>query len=495
MCDRVLGAIVLRLLRNRGEWIHRQVESVTVTDPVVTERRISVDFTLKGGRPVGLSGDGREIHFIPLTFMRKEPMVKFSLMDEAGRAVPVLTYHENSAVAVSVLVVLGEALTRSPEDRTAPEERMPRDVVDDLRAVVMGDPRSEQEVRKQIENEDCRRQMSPLSIHWRDFLSNDPEFLKAATLFSRLFLLLVPLVGETGVRRILKYSFEEHGDQPKLLLPRPLLWLARGWARFIAGRAPSQVRYRAWTLWLLRGIGWNPMASKIRTPLMGQAGRYHFEVEAAEGLQITLAQLFTEEKEDEEGNLVKPELVDECATSRQRVHLYSRVNEPGFVVVAARPRGFTIVRTGLMASVIAVVVLLVVSAFADRLLDNLGPAISVLLLAPAVLAAYIARPISQPATNEAVFGLRLLSALAGVWPLLAALTLTAGTDCQSVAIHPGHTVKSVCTGWSHQHESLWLLVALAAVNCVALLMYMTRVNRPPEQQRGKVATDGADAAP
>jgi hypothetical protein len=494
MCDRVLGAIVLRLLRKRGEWIHRQVESVTVTDPVVTERRISVDFTLKGSRPVGLSGDGKEIHFIPLTFMRKEPMVKFSLMDETGRSIPVLTYHENSAVSLSVLVVLGEALARSPEGSPL-QGPMPGDVIDDLRAIVMGSPRSEQGVQEQIENENCRSQMSTQSLRWRDSLANDSEFLKAATLFSKLFLLLVPLVGEAGVRRILKYSFEEHGNQPKLLLPRPFRWVANSWARVIAGKPPEHVRYRAWTLWLLRGIGWNPMASEIRTPLMGQAGRYHFEVEAAEGLQITLAQLFTAERKDASGETVEPELVDECATSRQRVHLYSRVNEPGYVVVAARPRGFTIVRTGFMASVLSVSVLGVVSVFADRLLDNIGAAISVLLLAPAVLAAYIARPISQPATNEAVFGLRMLSTLAGAWPLLAALTLTAGTDCNSIAARPGHTVESVCTGWSYQHESLWLLLVVAGLNCFALLMYMTRVNRPPEQQRGEVATDKADAAP
>jgi hypothetical protein len=495
VCDRVLGATVLRLLRKRDEWIHRRVESVSVSDPVVTERRVSVDFTLGPGMPVGMSGDGEEVHFVPLTFMRKEPMVKFSLMDESGRAMPILTYHQNSAVSLSVLVVLGEALAR-PSEGGIPKGAfpMPEDVIQDLKAVVAGDPRQPDQARKRIENQQCRSQMSAESILWREFLAADPEFMKAVNLFSNLFLLVVPLVGEVGVRRILKYSFEEHGDQPKLKLPRLIRPLVRAWARVIAGKPSEGIRYRSWIVWLARGIGWWPMASRIRTPLMGEAGMYHFEVEAAEGLQITLAQLWTNPKRDEDGNVIGPKLVDQCATSRQRVHLYSRVNESGFVDVAARPRGFTIVRTGLMASVLSVVVLGVVCFFADPLLENVGAAISVLLLAPAVLAAYIARPIAQPATNEAVFGLRMLATFSGVWPLLAALDLAAGTDCSSVAARPGHTVESVCTGWSYQHTSLWLLLGLAAINCILLFMYMTRVSRPPEQQHEKVPFKGSDAA-
>jgi hypothetical protein len=490
VCDRVMGAIVLRLLRKRDEWIHRRVESVSVSDPVVTERRVSVDFMLGPSRPIGMNGDGEEVHLVPLTFMRKEPMVKFSLMDETGKAMPILTYHQNSAVSLSVLVVLGEALARSPES-PLPKSAfpIPEDVIKDLKAVVAGDPRTPQRARERIENQRCHAQMSEKSIRWRDFLAGDSEFMKALDLFSNLFLLVVPLVGEVGVRRILKYTFEEHGDQPRLKLPGLLRPFVRAWARVIAGKPPEGVRYRSWVVWLARGIGWWPMASRIRTPLMGEAGMYHFEVEAAEGLQITLAQLWTNERRTDSGQVIEPRLVDQCTASRQRVHLYSRVNESGFVEVAARPRGFTIVRTGLMASVLSVIVLGVICAFSDPLLENVGAAISVLLLAPAVLAAYIARPISQPATNEAVFGLRMLATFSGVWPLLAALNLAAGTNCSTVAARPGHTVESVCTGWTYQHPSLWLLLGLAIVNSLMLLMYMTRVNRPPEQQEAKVQTE------
>lgn len=496
VCDRLLGATVLRLLRKREEWIHRRVESVSVADPVVTERRVSVDFSLGPSGPVGVNGDGQEIHFIPLTFMRKEPMVKFSLMDETGKAMPILTYHQNSMVSLSVLVVLGEALARSPESGiTKSAFPIPQDVVQDLKTVVAGDPLTTRRACERIENRRCRDQMTDNSILWRGFLAGDPEFMKAVELFSNLFLLIVPLIGEAGVRRILKYSFEEHGDQPKLKLPGPVRPIVRAWARLIAGKSSDKVRYRSWIVWLARGVGWWPMASRIRVPLMGEAGMYHFEVEAAEGLQITLAQLWTDPRSDEEGNEVPPRLVDQCATSRQRVHLYSRVNESGFVVVAARPRGFTIVRTGLMASVLSVIVLGVACAFAGPLLENVGAAISVLLLAPAVLAAYIARPIAQPATNEAVFGLRMLATFSGVWPLLAALNLAAGTDCNTVAARPGHTVESVCTGWTYQQDGLWLLLALAVVNCLLLLIYLTRVNRPPEQQREKVHSQSADSAP
>lgn len=494
--NRVLGALMLRLLRNPRGWIHRQVESVTVSDPVVTERRVSLDFTLGNVRPVALNGDGEELHFVPLTFMRKKPMVKFSTFDETGKAVPVLTYHRNGALSLSVLVVLGEALARAPKNGLPSADfPMPADVITDLRTIVISDPLDKPGMRERIENRAGRGEMDSKSIQWRDFLVNDEEFMETVNLFSKRFLLVVPLVGKPGVRRILKYSFEEHGDQPKIKMPRPLRWLVQAWARLISGGPPDQgIRLRPWSLWLARGLGWKPMASEIRTPLMGQAGRYHFEVEAAEGLQITLAQLMTAPKKDERGERVEPVLVDECATSRQRVHLYSRISEPGFVVVAARPRSFTIVRTGLMASVLSVLVLAAVCVFTDRLVENIGAAVSVLLLAPAVLAAYVARPIAQPATNEAVFGLRVLSTLSGVWPLLAALMLAAGTDCRTIAARPGHAIDRVCTAWTYQQPGLWVLLGLAVLNCLLLLAYMTLVNRPPEQQRVDVAWKGADAA-
>jgi hypothetical protein len=491
-----VGLIVLRLLRRRRGWIHRQVESVTVSDPVVTERRVSLDFTLGRTRPVAVNGEGEEVHFVPLTFMRKVPMVKFSLEDETGKAMPVLTFPRNCALSLSVLVGLGEILARSRTGSTSPGDPlpMPKDVIGDLREVVEGPGRSESKIRAQIENLTCRAQMSPESIRWRELLVADDEFMKATALFSTHFLLAVPLVGKRGVRRILKYSFEEHGDQPKLKLPGPARWLVQLAARLISGKPTSEPRLRPWQLWLARGMGWKPMATAIETPLMGQAARYHFEVEAAEGLQITLAQLMTAPETDADGNEVPPTLIDECATSRQRVHLYSTVNKPGIAMVAARPRSFTLVRTGLMASVFSLLVLLFVAFFSVRMVQNTGAAVSALLLAPAVLAAYIARPIDQPATNEAVFGLRALATLSGVWPLLAALTFAAGTDCQTFAAKPGQPIESVCNSWTYQRPSLWALVLLAVVNCVFLFIYMTRVNRPPEQIFGEVALEDADAA-
>jgi len=134
-----------------------------------------------------------------------------------------------------------------------------------------------------------------------------------------------------------------------------------------------------------------------------------------------------------------------------------------------------------------------VCVFASSLVQNIGAAVSVLLVAPAVLAAYIARPISQPATNEAVFGLRMLTALSGAWPLLAALELAGGTDCRTIAAKPGQAITTVCESWTLQEPTLLLLLGLSVLNFLLLLVYMTRVNRPPEQQRVEVALEGADA--
>src|SRR5690606_7123632 len=131
----------------------------------VTERRVSVDFTVDRMPPVAIDGNGSEIHFIPLTLMRKRPMVKFSLRDEDGRSLPVLTYQRCGALALSVLVVLGEALAAEPDDPVSTEGApMPEDVVSDLRSIVMDDPRDRGEVRECLRNEARRARMGPRSI-------------------------------------------------------------------------------------------------------------------------------------------------------------------------------------------------------------------------------------------------------------------------------------------------------------------------------------------
>lgn len=471
--NRPVGAFTLRLLRSPDGWIHRRVESVTVTDPVVHERRVSLDFTLSPAAPVVVNGKGEEVHFLPLAFMDKRPMTRFSVMDEQGSPLPVLTSRRNGALALSILVVLAEALA-GPEDSPIPAEAfpLPEDVIDDLWSVVFDDPRKMEELRAIILSEPFQPQMDSRSLAWRRFLAHDQEFMKAVAFFSRLFLLTVALTGKTGVRRIVKYSFEEHGTQPKLELPVPLRWLVQGWARIVSGRGrPEGVEYRPWWLWLQRAIGWKPMATSVDLPSMLFSGGYHFEVEAPEGLQITLARLCTNDGE----------VVDQCVTSHQRVHLYTRGNGPGYAVVATRPRVFTIVRSGFMVSLFALASVAGAFALAGPTNEDLGPAVSLLLLVPAGLAAYSAKPVAQPSTNEAVFGLRLMTTLAGVWPLLAAFVLIAGTQCHTVAAKTGHAIPTVCESWSLQEPLLLLLLAVALFNSFMLFVYLTLVNRPREQ--------------
>lgn len=471
--NRVIGALTLRLLRSPDGWIHRRVESVTVSDPVVSERRVSLDFTLSPGAPVLINGKGEEVHFLPLAFMAKRPMTKFSVRDEHGTALPVLTSRRNGALSLSILVVLAEALAGEEESPIRPEDfPLPDDLEDDLWSIVFGDPLGNAALRARILNEPCQPHLDARSLAWRRFLADDGEFMEAAEIFSSGFLLTVALTGKRGVRRIVKYSFEEHGKQPKLRLPIPLSWMLQAWARFISGRGrPSDLDYRPWWLWLQRAVGWKPMATLIALPSMPLGGGYHFEVAAPEGLQITLAQLCTDDHK----------VIDQCMTSQQRVHLYSRGSGPGYAVVATRPRPFTIVRSSFMVSLFALASVAVALALASPFNEDLGPAVSILLLVPAGLAAYTAKPVTQPSTNEAVFGLRLMTTLAGVWPLLAAFVLIAGTQCHTVAAKPGAAVSTVCQSWSTQEPLLILLLIAAGFNSVLMFVYLTLVNRPREQ--------------
>ena len=471
--NRIIGALTLRLLRSPDGWIHRRIESVTVSDPVVHERRVSLDFTLSPGAPVLINGKGEEVHFIPLAYMEKRPMIRFSVRDEQGSPLPLLSSRRNGALSLSILVVLAEALAGAEDSPIRTEDfPLPDDLIDDLWPIVFGDPLEEDALRACILNEPCQPQMDARSLAWRRFLAYDGEFMEAAGLFSRLFLLTVALTGKRGVRRIVKYSLEEHGQQPKLELPRPLSGLLQAWARLISARGrPADLDYRPWWLWLQRALGWKPMATEVDLPSMPFGGGSHFEVAAPDGLQITLAKLCT----------VGGEVIDQCVTSQQRVHLYSRGSGPGYAVVATRPRPFTIVRSSFMVSLFAVASVAAALALAGPDNEDLGPAVSLLLLVPAGLAAYTAKPVAQPSTNEAVFGLRLMTTLTGLWPLLAAFLLIAGTQCHTVAAKPGKPIPMVCESWPTQEPLLLVLLVAAVLNSVLLFVYLTLVNRPREQ--------------
>lgn len=489
--DRGLGATMFRLLRDWDEWVHRRVEQVSLEDVSTHIRRVSVDFTLpRDILPTRFAGDGRGIHFVPLTYLSKDPVTGFSIRDEWGAALPVLTRARNAALAASVLVVAVEVAVW---DRNIDSKRpLPRLLEKDLWEVAAESPQNARPVLERLKAGELPNEL-PTDIsadelqrerRWRSAIVGDTDVAAVADLLHENFILAVPLTDVPGRRRILKYTFETRGDQPHLALPPPFGWVVRAWVHAVTGAKPSrEARYTPLLLWVSRAIGWSAKAIKIESPAVSYGGSYHLEVEAPQGLQITRARLQSGDR---------AETFLDVKETLQRVHLYAArqaAASPGAVaVIYLRSRPSTLVRTAWLNALFATLLLLAIASRWHSIVQQLGPAFSLLFVVPALVSAYVARPRELAVTTDVLFGLRVVAASTAVWQFGAAVVLLASTSCSSSA-------SAICRGGSGTGPTLWTLVAASAITLMVLQTTLTMSMRPPEQREERRQDSSSSGPP
>lgn len=476
--DRDLGATTLRLLRDWDAWVHRRVETVSLEHPVSFLRRMSIDFTLPEDLPSLIrSGSGDPIYFVPLTLIKKGPLTRFNLVDEHGAVLPLLTRRRDGALAASVLTFLAESLVEQPV--AAPGSELPPDIQQDLRDLVTLDSEDALPVIDRLRKGTPREGEPPENCVWRTWLSTTNEFIRVADLLADSFILTALVEGRPGTRRVIKFSYEEHGHPTQMALPPPLGFFARTWIKQLSGHEPSQRELTSLPLWLSRAVGWRPKAVKIDTPALARGGSYHLEVETPEGLKITRALL------ESRGPRKR---LDSVESHLGRCHLYAK-NRPdpctgGAALINIRPEPSTIVRTAWIASAFATLVLVLVAARWRAITNgNVEAAMALLLLLPAGLAAYVARSREPAVLTEVLFGLRVVAASSALWLFLGAFVLVASRSCSG-------TAESTCSSWGGTSPAMWGLVLASLATFVVLLVAMTLIERPPEH--GSVATTDVD---
>jgi hypothetical protein len=476
--ERALGVVVLRLLSTRERWMHRRVESVSLVDSVVFQRRVSVDFSIDPDLATPFTdADGEPIYHVPLGLLRKRKLVGFSLYDESGRALSLPTSAQNCAVAAAVLLAAAEANVGSD----MPEKygkRPPVDVEEEIfKIATEKDHKIAVGYWKKLGRQD---QLSASSREWRARLSADRNFMALAYDFARNFPVMTPLRLEAGRQRVIKYCYHEYRSTPPLLKhPWPLARLREVWfyamgrKRAVAAMRKGDAkrgRIKFWD-WLRVFVGWFPQSLKIDTPAMYQGGTYHFEIEAPEGLHITQATLY---------GTRSGSVLDMTRTSTQRAHLYADAPPPddpetAKALVKLRVRNATFVRAAVMISALTAAMLVGLTVFWGDTTDTLSSVPSFLLVVPTALAAYVARAREPATTTERLFGLRLVAMSAGVWSFLAAILLVVGRECPSDPSQP-------CTSWSGTSDSLISLAGLSVLTLFFLLGALTFGSRPPEQK-------------
>jgi hypothetical protein len=403
-----VGATTLVLWKQGPDWIHRKVETLTFVDDTVVRRHLSVDFTLPKDLPTPLRlPDQTPVYFVPITALRRQPgPMHFDVRDESGCALPLLNESENGNITASALNQFGtEAAGRHRLRLDGPTEsalaHVPltffRSALQTLRALL--NPHSAEWMR------------FPGSVATRNALRCEEDFVDFLAMCASNTLAVVPLIGTAGRRRVLKLSFEEELRQ--------------------SAPEGAKVRLRD-RVRIASGLRATP--ASVETADIGGAQSYHVQVSTPANVEMTGVRLQGFRPVD----LVSQRVMDlprpvNSATYEytvpgfvSRAHLYipdSTNVASGTVSVDLRAERKGLMFGAVFASLLLTSVLAVCRVRIDRLVTQPATAGSLLLIAPGLVAAYLARPGEHALARKLLVWPRAALALSAVLAFCAAVVL------------------------------------------------------------------------
>lgn len=363
--DIVLGGNLLALLADSSSWIYRRAETVTFHGEARVKRQVSIDFEL----PEWARDKSRTR--VPLTLLAKRPLVGFSIWDESGNSLPMLTRGQNAPIAWSVLVAAAELMTGGSVTAAMRHSlwlvaNAPLEQAEFIAQTILREkppPELDQDLAVMVPHE------------------NWDYFEKLVRDLSANFLLIVDLDADVNRRRIVKLVYDE-----PLELEHDSLWSR---------------------------IGWDPSVIDLHLPTIAESSSYHFELVPPEGLEAGNGSLAIDTPEASVH-------VDNSGTS-SLVHLYAPADLPqtagvlARAVIGLRPPARGLARAAVMVACLAASILVFGAFIADRLVEIEEDAGAALLLAvPATAAAYLARPREHHIASELLRGVRVMALLAGL---------------------------------------------------------------------------------
>jgi hypothetical protein len=467
----------LRLFAEPEHWIHRRVERIEFRDDTTARHRISLDFSLPPETPSVAQLHRVPVYLAPLFIVAKDhpnparqakdgsvlaAYWNLDYDDETGRSLPLSTRKQGSRIAGMMLVIRGEDVAR----------RAGKDLSDALRdklvyiatADSFANPSNLHAVmRADIdENDVCND------------LRSDPLFRELAYAFATHWLVVHAFVcAEPPQRCIVKLAFDEFAHREQ-------------------GSVEAELR---------KSLGWKSTIMWTQLPEIGAAGSYHLEISAPPDLEITELGIFGEpyhlgwgglppkkrkmmgwrglwrrsRRRDTKLNLRRrpPRDIATCYIKHlgplREGQIYLTENPPrrvGATWVKLRVRRQGIINGALFASAILFLTLVGFAHFADPIVvaikngGSSGP-ITALVLLPTVLAAYLARPGEHALTGRMLRALRVLLAIDGGLPFIAAMLLL-----KTRAAANGHAAQVGAHTLSR--ELYWL----AAVSAGLLLAFL-----------------------
>lgn len=375
--DMELGSYLFELWLAGNRWVRRRVETVEFLGAGSLRRSVSVDFEI----PVSdfVTPDPLPV---PLALLERRPLVDFDIVNEAGSAMPVCTRDENAFAAWSMLAAVAAAEIRGAGGA---EEVSVEPLYEDLRVIACGNSQAALQVLEGLADseDDLKRSLAESSF-----------FDAVARTLATVFLLLVPVDGAPGQRRVVKFRYTEG-----------LIRKGAGPERFF------------------QAMGWMPARFAFYVPQVGESGSYHFELAAPADLQVSRSVLQLKDpvtgREDIEG-----------VSTGTRAHLYATGKEPdvdGIALIWLQISRTGLLRSGCVVAAMICAVLLFFYAGGRLVSPPRDIQSAILLTLPALVATLVVRPGEHGLVTELLLGVRSAVALSGAAAYTAALLLGTGT--------------------------------------------------------------------
>jgi len=415
---RRVGLVTATLLLRRQEWLHRRVELVTFDDLGVTRRRNSVDFTVPqwAFQYLGVDGSGPTNIGVPVTLFRKGALVHFNIGDEGNDAVPLLSGAQAGAMAEMALLATAELIL--------PSGQVPPEIASDIRQLAT--ERDQTCARKALER---LFSSTESDAEDRGLLKSHAVFSPLAITFANNYMGAVLLDLRGGERRVIHFAFDE--QHPEVDNGRAKM---RATFDMLYGRRDYEVL--------------------VLASAAGDAGSFHIEAEAPEGVDISSRETFF-------GHTAKEP--DEKIGFFRRAHIHY-TNLPasarlGFIV-RLTPRSSTLIRGAALISALTLIAVAVIRLQIAAIIHNKASGdAAILLVTPTLLSIYVARANEHPTTTHILWPIRIVATAPGILSFGAAVVLVAGGD----------------DFWSE--ATLWAVVALLALNTVILVRLWRRARR------------------
>ncbi len=461
-----MAEVTWELFQEPERWIHRRVERIYFKDCQVAHHQVSVDFTLPAGvRPVGRF-EGKDIYVAPLFLLVKglveppregkllrrrfplfrqpqpdltkpviptAPYSNLDVIDQHEQRLPLLTRGQSSLIATVMLLEAAERALGKPLTEKLKEAilKIPYYSRLDLAGVL-----------RYLLEERIRCCFDP-----RIKLRNDPVFPEMAYTLASHSIIVCAFIGPPG-RSICKLSYDEPANE---------------------GFSTKKGRVR-------RSLGLKSEQYSVALNEIGASASYHVEIEIPDGLLINAVNLIgkryrwyadLETRQNQsysirqigkatEGKIYIPEPLPGRQVGLAWVKL--RVQRSGFLL-------------GALAASIIITLTLVAGAFIAPIVDQGNQsesATATLLLLPAILAAYIARPGEHAITARMLRWARYALMFDGMLPLVAVFFLVTTAPHET---SPGRIAEDFRLGDLTLGTPSLLWLCLAAFSIIFIILF------------------------